>query len=46
LIIKDDSSVVVYTFANLKTALYTSSRPVGGLDVCGNRVCELTPGYR
>jgi len=38
--------VVVYTFDNLKTALCTSSRPVGGLDICGNRVCELTSGYR
>jgi len=46
LIIKDDLSVVVYAFDNLKTALYTSSRPVGRLDIYGNRVCDLTPGYR
>jgi len=46
LIIKDDSSVVVYAFDKLKGALYTSSRPVGGFDICGNRVCDLTLGYR
>jgi len=45
LIIKDDSSVAVYAFDNLKVALYTSSRPVGGFDIYGNRVRDLTPGY-